>query len=127
MDTALFEQVVPAFRTFFSRFAPLFGRSDTATRVEQYVRGLLVQTSERRNAENVAEAIAGATPRALQRAITDSPWDHHAVLAALQADVAAHLSTADGIFILDETGFVKQGTHSAGVARQYSGTLGKVG
>ena len=127
MDTALLDQVVPAFRTFFRQFAPLFGRSDTATRIEQYVRGLLVQTAERRNVENVAEAVAGATPRALQRVITDSPWDHTAVVTALQASVATHLSTPDGIFILDETGFAKQGTHSAGVARQYSGTLGKVG
>lgn len=62
-----------------------------------------------------------------QRLLTDSPWDHTDVITALQAFLAERLTTAEGVFILDETGFAKQGTHSVGVARQYTGTLGKVG
>jgi SRSO17 transposase len=122
-----FEQVADAFKAFHRRFAPLFGDGRTKARSEQYVRGLLVQRAERRNAENVAEAIDGAAPRALQRLLTDSPWDHTPLMAALQTYLGERLNSAEGVFILDETGFAKQGRHSVGVARQYCGTLGKVG
>jgi len=90
------------------------------------VRGLLVQQADRRNAENVAEMIAGATPRSLQRLLTEAPWPTEPVIDRLQADVGARLNTPDGVFVIDESGFPKQGTKSVGVARQYCGTLGKV-
>lgn len=127
VNEAEFEQVADAFKTFHRRFAPLFGYVQAKERSEQYLRGLLVQRAERRNAENVAEAVDGAGARPLQRLLTDSPWDHTDVITALQAFLGERLNTAEGVFILDETGFAKQGTHSVGVARQYSGTLGKVG
>ena len=127
VNEAEFEQVADAFKTFHRRFAPLFGYVQAKERSEQYLRGLLVQRAERRNAENMAEAVDGAAARPLQRLLTDSPWDHADVITALQAFLAEQLNTAEGVFILDETGFAKQGRHSVGVARQYSGTLGKVG
>lgn len=127
MDPARFADVEPSLAAFHRRFAPLFGRPEARRRGEQYLRGLVVQQTDRRNAENLAEAIPGATPRALQRFLTEAPWDAEAVITALQAYLAERLTAPDGVFVLDETGFVKQGTKSVGVARQYCGTLGKVG
>lgn len=127
MNPTEFAQVATAFAAFHQFFAPLFGRKEAQQRSEQYLRGLLVQQTDRRNAENVAEAITGATPRALQRLLSESPWETEPVIAALQAYLAPRLSVADGVFVLDESGFPKKGTKSVGVARQYCGTLGKVG
>lgn len=125
MDATAFANVAAAFATFQDHFAPLFGRREARARGEQYLRGLLVQHADRRNAENVAEAVDGATPRTLQRLLTEAPWAHEPLLAALQAYLAPRLSAPDGIFILDESAFPKRGDHSVGVARQWCGTLGK--
>jgi SRSO17 transposase len=127
MDVAEFERAAEAFAAFHRRFAPLFGRVEARARSGQYLRGLLVQRADRRNAENLAEAVEGASPRALQRLLTEAPWPTEPVLDRLQADVAAALEHPDAVFVVDETGFPKQGRRSVGVARQYSGTLGKVG
>jgi SRSO17 transposase len=127
MDQAAFERVAASFGAFHAEFAPLFGRKEAQRRSEQYVRGLLVQQTERRNAENMAEAIEGAPPRTLQRFLTEAPWPTAPVIARVQHYVGARLSSAEGIFVLDESGVAKQGRHSVGVARQYCGTLGKVG
>jgi len=127
MEQADFERVAASFAAFHAEFAPLFGRVEAQRRGEQYMRGLLVQQADRRNAENVAEMIEGATPRTLQRLLTEAPWLTDPVIDRLQAYVGARLNTPDGVFVIDESGFPKQGTHSVGVARQYCGTLGKVG
>ena len=126
MDEAEFERVAETYATFHARYAPLFGRVETREHSEQYVRGLLVQRAERRNVENLAEAIDGVTVRELQRFVSNSPWPTGPVIEALQGDVGRHLNAPDGIFVLDESGFPKQGQHSVGVARQYCGALGKV-
>ena len=126
MNIEEFERVAASFATFHQQFAPLFGRTEARARSEQYLRGLLVQQTDRRNAENLAEAIAGATPRALQRFLTEASWSDEAVTARLQAYVGGRLGGALQVYIVDDTGFAKQGRKSVGVARQYSGTLGKV-
>ena len=127
MDQVEFERVAACFGAFHAQFAPLFGRKEARLRSEQYVRGLLVQQTDRRNAENMADAIAGATPRTLQRLLTEAPWPTAPVIDRLQAYLGARLNTPEGIFVLDESGVPKQGTKSVGVARQYCGALGKVG
>ena len=127
MELAELERAADALVAFHQRFAPLFGRTEAQRRGGQYLRGLLVQRAERRNAENLAEAVDGAAPRALQRLLTEAPWPTEPVLARLQAEVGQRLEAPDAVLVLDETGFPKQGTKSVGVARQYSGTLGKVG
>ena len=127
MDRTEFDQVAASFAAFHQEFAPLFGRKEAQRRSEQYLHGLLVQQTDRRNAENVAETIEGATPRALQRLLTEAPWLTAPVIDRLQSYVGGRLNTPEGVFVLDESGFPKQGTHSVGVARQYCGTLGKVG
>jgi SRSO17 transposase len=127
MDGTEFERVAASFAAFHAQFAPLFGRREARRRSEQYLRGLLVQQTDRRNAENVAEVVPGASARTLQRFLTEAPWRHEAVIDRLQAYLAPRLASDDAVFVLDETGFPKQGRQSVGVARQYSGTLGKVG
>jgi SRSO17 transposase len=135
MDDSEFRRLAGAFRRFHRQFAPWFGRKEARRRSAQYLRGLLVQRDDRRNAENLAEAVDGATPRALQRLLTEAPWSTEPVVAALQAYVAERLLpdgataeevAADGVWLVDDTGFAKRGERSVGVARQYSGTLGKV-
>ena len=121
------DRVDESFTSFHEQFAPLFGRRETKQHSEQYLRGLLVQHAERRNAENIAAAAPGATARALQRFLTDAPWQYRPVISALHSFLGPRLSSLDGVFIFDETAAKKQGKHSVGVARQYSGTLGKVG
>jgi len=127
MNLDEFERVAASFAAFHQEFAPLFGRTEARARGEQYLPGLLVQQTDRRNAENLAEAIEGATPRSLQRFLTESPWDDGPVIERLQQYVGQRLNRPDGVLVLDDTGFAKQGKKSVGVARQYSGTLGKVG
>jgi SRSO17 transposase len=127
MDQAEFDRVAATFQAFHQSFAPLFGRVEAQRRSEQYLRGLLVQQTDRRNAENLADAIDGASPRALQRLLTEAPWRVEPVIDALHAYLAPRLADPAGVLVVDDTGFAKQGRHSVGVARQYSGTLGKVG
>jgi len=126
MDQVEFGRVAASFNDFHQEFASLFGRKEAQQRSEQYLRGLLVQQTDRRNAENISEAVDGATPRSLQRFLTESPWSDEPVIDQLQAYVGQLLNSSDGVFVLDETGFPKKGKESVGVARQYCGTLGKV-
>ena len=125
MDSATFDRVAEHFAAFHQHFSPFFGRKEAQRRSEQYLRGLLVQHADRRNAENLAEAIPGATPRALQRFLTEAPWSTTPVITALQQYLAPRLAAPDGVFVIDESGFPKQGKHSVGVAPQYCGALGK--
>src|SRR5262245_51446176 len=127
MEPEAFAQLQPAFEQFARRYGPLFGGWAAQDRGTQYLQGLLLGRAERRNAENLAEQVVGARPRALQRFLTDAPWAVDRVTDRLQTDVATLLEDPEGVWIVDETGFAKQGTKSVGVARQYSGTLGKVG
>lgn len=97
---------------------------------ETYVRGVLLD-GQRKSIEPMArrlEAIDQSDAdyeQSLQQFVNQSPWDDQAVLDSLQAWIAKRFGT-DGYLIIDDTGFPKQGTRSVGVARQYTGTLGKV-
>jgi SRSO17 transposase len=125
MDLAEFERVYGSFRTFHAEYAPDFGRKQWREHSEQYLQGLLVQAEERRNAENMAEALP-VSARALQRFLTDARWDDDAVIAHLQADLGPRLTDPQAVFAVDSSGFPKQGKQSVGVARQYCGALGKI-
>jgi len=127
MELADVERLAVDFHRFANRYAPLFGVWAAQEHGERYLRGLLLGQAERRNAENLAERVGGPSARAVQRFLTEAPWPTERVIERLQTDVAALLEHPDGVWVVDETGFAKQGTKSAGVARQYSGTLGKVG
>ena len=127
MDAAEFERVEDEFRAFCWVFGPFFGRRAAERRGEQYLRGLLVRRGERRNAENLAESVEGATPRALQYFLSEAPWETAPLIGRLQRYLGERLGAPEGVFVVDDTGFAKQGDKSVGVQRQCSGTLGKVG
>jgi SRSO17 transposase len=107
------------------RLAPYFARSQSRHRVQAYLQGLLSE-AERKNSWQVAEVCGESTPYGFQYLLSRADWDADAVREELRRYVVQHLGDPHGVLVLDETGFPKKGRHSAGVARQYSGTLGKV-
>jgi SRSO17 transposase len=108
----------------YRRIAPCFGRSETRTRSRRYLAGLL-STTERKNGWQLAEQSGERHPRGIQRLLDEAEWDAEEVRDELRRYVVDHLGQPGGILIVDETGFLKKGTKSAGVARQYSGTAGR--
>ena len=125
MDAASFERVCDSFQRFHAFFAPAFGRKQWREHSRHYLRALLVQAGERRNAENLSESV-GISPRAMQRFLTEARWDDDAVIGRLQEFLAPRLGHPEAVWVLDGSDFPKQGRKSAGVARQYCGRLGKV-
>jgi SRSO17 transposase len=108
----------------YRRIAPCFGRSETRARSRRYVAGLLSRT-ERKNGWQLAEQGGERHPRGVQRLLDEAEWDADEVRDEVRRYVVDHLGQPGGILIVDETGFLKKGTKSAGVARQYSGTAGR--
>ena len=125
MDAAAFERVYGTFQDFHAYFAALFGRRETRDHSRHYLQALLVQSGERRNAENLSETVP-ASARAMQRFLTESPWDDDAVIGRLQEYLGPRLGHPEAVWVLDGSDFPKQGVKSVGVARQYCGRLGKV-
>ena len=115
--------LLPRLEEFHARFHRFFRRSEARARSKQYLTGLLLPI-ERKNVENIAEQV-GAVPRRLQVFLSDSPWDEEGCVGELQRFVGEQLGASNGVLILDDTGFPKKGSYSAGVGRQYSGTLGR--
>jgi SRSO17 transposase len=102
-----------------------FARSEPRRRAVGYVRGLLSGT-ERKNGWQLAEHLGDPTPDGVQHLLALAGWDADAVRDDLFAYVAEHLGDPGGVLVVDETGFLKKGTKSCGVARQYSGTAGRI-
>src|SRR6267154_1255833 len=101
------------------------GRSERRHWGELYVRGLL-QDGDRKSVEPMAARLPDGNVQAMQQFIGQSPWEWQEVWARLGKRMTAELEP-DSAWVVDDTGFPKQGTHSVGVERQYSGTLGKTG
>jgi SRSO17 transposase len=108
-----------------ARIAPRFARSEPRERVLAYVRGLLAPL-ERKNSWTLAEQAGEAIPDGMQRLLAYADWDADAVRDDVRDYVLEHLGDPAGVLVVDETGFLKKGTKSAGVARQYSGTAGRI-
>jgi len=116
--------LLPRLEEFHGRFGRFFARSESRAWSRKYLVGLALPI-ERKNVENIAEQVGGS-PRRLQEFLSDSPWNDQGCIEELQRLVGEELGTDDGVMILDDTGFPKKGIWSAGVGRQYSGTLGRV-
>jgi SRSO17 transposase len=107
------------------RLARLFPRSEPRRRAVDYLRGLL-SDAERKNSWQLAEQAGDATPYGVQHLLGRADWDADRVRDDLIAYAHAHLADPRGVLVVDETGFLKKGTKSVGVQRQYSGTAGRV-
>ena len=106
------------------RIAGRFGRAEPRVRVREYVSGL-VAGLERKNGWSLAEWAGEAGPDGMQRLLRRADWDIDGVRDDVRAYVIEQLGDPGGVLIADETGFIKKGTRSAGVQRQYSGTAGR--
>jgi len=102
-----------------------FARSEPREHALAYVQGLL-SGEERKNSWTLSERAGDATPDGMQRLLSTADWDPDLVREDLQTYVVAALGDRNGVLIIDETGFLKKGTRSAGVSRQYSGTAGRI-
>jgi SRSO17 transposase len=117
-------ETLPELATYLAPFAPLFRRSTSRKSVERYLTGLLTDLP-RKNCDTIAAAVAGTSTERLQHLLTDATWEPEALDQQRVTDLVAQ-SPPQGLLVLDDTGLPKQGRSSVGVARQYSGTLGKV-
>jgi SRSO17 transposase len=106
------------------RIAGRFGRAEPRARVREYVSGL-VTGLERKNGWTLAEWAGEVSPDGMQRLLRRAEWDVDGVRDDVRAYVAEQLGEPGGVLIADDTGFLKKGTRSAGVQRQYSGTAGR--
>jgi SRSO17 transposase len=105
--------------------APAFVRREPRLRAQAYLLGLS-SGLERKNGWTLAEFAGDRTPLGMQRLLNAAVWDEDEVRDALGRYVAARLGDAAAVLIADETGFLKSGSQSAGVQRQYTGTAGKI-
>jgi SRSO17 transposase len=116
---------VAGLNDLFALLAGRFPRVEPRLRARAYVRGLLAPLASK-NGWTLAEAAGDKTPDGMQRLLNRASWNADGVRDDVRGYVARHLGDAGGVLIVDETGFVKKGTRSAGVQRQYSGTAGRV-
>jgi len=107
------------------RIAPVFARSDARERAMSYLAGLL-SPAERKNSWQLAEQSGDPNPYGFQHLLGRADWDPNMLRDRLRPYVCDYLADSDAVGVIDETGFLKKGRHSAGVARQYSGTAGKI-
>lgn len=107
------------------RIASRFEREEVRSRSRRFLAGLLGRV-ERKNGWQLAEHADEKTPDGMHRLLARAKWDADLVRDDLRAYVVEHLGDQESILIVDETGFLKKGTKSVGVKRQYSGTAGKI-
>ena len=127
-DPVTLEQIATwhdALSALQDRIAPRFARPEVRARAGRYLVGLL-EPVERRNGWQLAEVLGESTPDGVQRLLRTAQWDAEAVRDDLRHYVVEHLGDPEAVLVIDETGFLKKGTKSAGVARQYSGTAGRI-
>ena len=108
-----------------ARIGARFRRAEPRRRALAYLRGL-TSPVERKNSWQLAEQAGEETPDGMQRLLATADWDADVVRDDLRAYVVEQLGDPGAVFVIDETGFLKKGTKSVGVQRQYSGTAGRI-
>ena len=123
MTTSEIEKCRKRLEQFLADLLEPLGRSERRQWSSVYVRGLLLD-GERKSIEPMAGRLPEGNVQAMQQLIGQSPWPWAPVWEHLARRMTAELAP-DPVWVIDDTGFPKQGRHSVGVERQYSGTLGK--
>src|SRR2546425_1118640 len=123
-ELSIISQSAQALAELFERIGSHFRRAEVRKRVRLYLQGLLAQVP-RKNGWQMAEELGEANAHGVQRLLEEANWDEEAVRDELRTYVIEQLGETGGILVVDETGFIKKGKKSAGVARQYSGTAGR--
>jgi len=110
---------------FHSEFQDCFSRQEPRDNFYQYMVGQM-SPLERKSIEPIAIAVKSAKVRAMQFFVSDVVWDNDKIMLKYRSMVTDDIGDPDGVLIFDESGFVKKGVESAGVAKQYCGSIGKV-
>jgi SRSO17 transposase len=126
MDVHASPAELPELHAFLGAFQVRFRRPEGRQALERYTTGLLTELPNK-NADTMAQAVPGTSAQRLQEFLTNMPWDEADLNRQRVQKMIAEVGAGDGVLIIDDTGFPKQGMASVGVERQYSGTLGKVG
>jgi SRSO17 transposase len=123
----IMDKLPEMFNNYMNRFVDCFKRAEPISHLYAYMKGLL-SNLERKSVEPIAlEFIDNPRgPRNLQNFMKEAQWDEEQAIRIYQENLSERLSEADGMLTVDESGFVKKGKHSVGVARQYCGSVGKV-
>ncbi len=114
-----------SFNEMFAQVAGVFGNAAVRRHGRAYLLGLLSH-AERKNSWWLAEFAGDASPDGMQRLLNFSPWDEDACRDALRSYAVRNLGDPAAVLAVDETGFLKKGRMSAGVARLYTGTAGRI-
>ena len=117
---------MPELAEFLAPFRVHFHRSEGPESLERYLTGLLTEHPNK-NCDTLAQVVPGTSEQRLQGLLTSIAWDQDDLNRQRVQTMLTLPTEGDGVLIFDDTGFAKQGTHSVGVTRQYSGTLGKTG
>src|SRR5690348_15161722 len=117
---------LPPLDEFLRPFQVHFVRSEGRWALERYLTGLLTEHPNK-NCDTIAQVVPGTSEQRLQGLLTAMAWDEDDLNRQRVGRLLALPTEGDGVLIFDDTGFAKQGKCSVGVARQYSGTLGKTG
>jgi SRSO17 transposase len=112
-------------RGFHEQFYDCFQRSESREHFLKFMAGQF-SPLERKSIEPIALAVKDGNVRAMQRFVSDAPWDDDNIISKYRSMVNNDLGRPDAALIFDESGFVKKGHNSIGVAKQYCGTIGKV-
>ena len=126
MDVHASPDELPELKEFLGSFQVRFRRPEGADALERYMTGLLTELPNK-NCDTIALAVPGTSEQRLQEFLTNMQWEEEDLNRQRVQKMSAEATLGDGVLVLDDTGFPKQGRASVGVARQYSGTLGKVG
>jgi SRSO17 transposase len=117
---------LPELAEFLAPFRVHFQRSEGPQALERYLTGLLTEHPNK-NCDTIAQVVPGTSEQRLQGLMTTIDWDEDDLNRQRVQTMLRLPTEGDGVLIFDDTGFAKQGRCSVGVARQYSGTLGKTG
>jgi SRSO17 transposase len=126
MDVHASPAELPELHEFLGAFQVRFRRPEGQQALERYTIGLLTEVPNK-NCDTLAQAVPGTSEQRLQEFLTNMPWDEDDLNRQRVQKMVAEARGGEGVLIIDDTGFAKQGRSSVGVTRQYSGTLGKVG